>query len=142
MSWAGRVSAVVMVVGAMAAGQVITTLADVNRAELPPFVETGSVGDVVELSYADVQVDGVRAAQYLGTIGMDAIAAHEHEITAYALAGLRTVPGLRILGPNTGWQNPDGTRWGRSVDAVPGPDGRLYVTDDAAGLVYRITPRG
>ena len=39
-----------------------------------------------------------------------------------------------------GFQNPDGTRWGRSVDAVPGPDGALYVTDDEAGLVYRIAP--
>ncbi|HWS34360.1 MAG TPA: gluconolaconase [Actinoplanes sp.] len=40
----------------------------------------------------------------------------------------------------TGWQNPDGTRWGRSVDAIPGPDGALYVTDDQAGLVYRLAP--
>jgi glucose/arabinose dehydrogenase len=40
----------------------------------------------------------------------------------------------------TGFQNSDGTRWGRSVAAVPGPDGSIYVTDDAAGLVYRLTP--
>ncbi len=40
----------------------------------------------------------------------------------------------------TGFQNADGSRWGRSVDAVPGPDGSIYVTDDAAGLVYRLTP--
>jgi glucose/arabinose dehydrogenase len=40
----------------------------------------------------------------------------------------------------TGFQNADGTRWGRSVDAIPGPDGAIYVTDDAAGLVYRLTP--
>jgi glucose/arabinose dehydrogenase len=39
-----------------------------------------------------------------------------------------------------GFQNSDGSRWGRCVDAVVGPDGSLYVTDDAAGLVYRITP--
>ncbi len=39
-----------------------------------------------------------------------------------------------------GFQDPDGSRWGRTVDAVPGPDGSLYVTDDAAGLVYRLTP--
>lgn len=30
--------------------------------------------------------------------------------------------------------------WGRPVDAVPGPDGSLYVTDDTAGAVYRLTP--
>ncbi|MCG5446083.1 hypothetical protein NIE79_004648 [Micromonospora sp. NIE79] len=35
-----------------------------------------------------------------------------------------------------------GTRWGRSVDAIPGPDGAIYVTDGAAGLVYRLTPAG
>ena len=40
----------------------------------------------------------------------------------------------------TGFQNDDGSRWGRSVDAVPGPDGSIYVTDDTAGLVYRLTP--
>ncbi|MCU1420640.1 MAG: hypothetical protein JWN36_291 [Microbacteriaceae bacterium] len=40
----------------------------------------------------------------------------------------------------TGFQDADGSRWGRSVDAVPGPDGSLYVTDDTAGLVYRLTP--
>ncbi len=50
----------------------------------------------------------------------------------------------RTLGqPRTiveGFQDADGSRWGRSVDAVPGPDGSLYVTDDTAGLVYRLTP--
>ncbi|MGJ0121015.1 hypothetical protein ACQ7HM_17575 [Williamsia sp. MIQD14] len=39
-----------------------------------------------------------------------------------------------------GFQNSAGKRWGRSVDAVPGPDGSLYVTDDVAGLIYRLTP--
>ena len=42
----------------------------------------------------------------------------------------------------TGFQNSDGSRWGRCVTAVPGPDGSIYVTDDAAGLVYRISPGG
>jgi glucose/arabinose dehydrogenase len=40
----------------------------------------------------------------------------------------------------TGFQAADGTRWGRPADAVPGPDGALYVTDDAAGAVYRLVP--
>jgi glucose/arabinose dehydrogenase len=35
-----------------------------------------------------------------------------------------------------------GVRWGRPVDAVPGPEGDLYVTDDLAGAVYRIGPAG
>jgi glucose/arabinose dehydrogenase len=41
----------------------------------------------------------------------------------------------------SGFQLPNGRRWGRPVDAVPGPDGTLYVTDDTAGAVYRITTR-
>jgi glucose/arabinose dehydrogenase len=27
-----------------------------------------------------------------------------------------------------------------AVDAVPGPDGALYVSDDQAGAIYRIVP--
>jgi hypothetical protein len=41
-----------------------------------------------------------------------------------------------------GFQNPNGSRWGRSVDAVPGPDGALYVSDDQTGAIYRIVPGG
>jgi glucose/arabinose dehydrogenase len=39
-----------------------------------------------------------------------------------------------------GFQNADGTRWGRPADAVPGPDGALYVSDDTAGAIYRLMP--
>jgi glucose/arabinose dehydrogenase len=40
----------------------------------------------------------------------------------------------------TGFQDEDGSRWGRTVTAVPGPDGSVSLTDDEAGLVYRLTP--
>ncbi|MEV6303148.1 gluconolaconase [Actinoplanes sp. NPDC051861] len=47
------------------------------------------------------------------------------------------------LGPQqtllTGFQLEDGSRWGRPVMAVQGPDGALYVSDDAAGAIYRVT---
>ncbi|WP_203835756.1 PQQ-dependent sugar dehydrogenase [Winogradskya humida] len=47
------------------------------------------------------------------------------------------------LGPQqtliTGFQGEDGSRWGRPVMAVQGPDGALYVSDDYAGAVYRIS---
>ena len=39
------------------------------------------------------------AVEYLSHIGMDAIHRHEQTITAYALEGLATVPGLSVLGP-------------------------------------------
>lgn len=41
-----------------------------------------------------------------------------------------------------GFQAPDGTRWGRPVAAVTGPDGAVYITDDYADAVYRLTPPG
>ena len=40
----------------------------------------------------------------------------------------------------TGFQNANGDRWGRPADAVPGPDGALYVSDDTAGAIYRLVP--
>ncbi len=39
-----------------------------------------------------------------------------------------------------GFQDADGNRWGRPADAVPGPDGALYVSDDTAGAIYRLVP--
>jgi glucose/arabinose dehydrogenase len=40
----------------------------------------------------------------------------------------------------SGFQMPDGSRWGRLADAVPGPDGALYVSDDQAGAILRVVP--
>jgi cysteine desulfurase/selenocysteine lyase len=39
------------------------------------------------------------AVEYLTSIGMDAIHAHEREITAYALERLEEVPGVKVYGP-------------------------------------------
>ncbi|MDN5851510.1 MAG: aminotransferase class V-fold PLP-dependent enzyme, partial [Actinomycetia bacterium] len=39
------------------------------------------------------------AAEYLSTLGMEAVAAHERAITAYALERMREIDGLRIVGP-------------------------------------------
>ncbi|MDF1602367.1 cysteine desulfurase [Nocardioides sp. YIM 152315] len=54
------------------------------EAGTPPIVEAVGLGAAVD---------------YLSHIGMDAIHRHEQAITAYALEGLRTVPGLTVLGP-------------------------------------------
>lgn len=40
------------------------------------------------------------ACEYLSGVGMDAIAAHEHAITEYALERLEEIPGLRLFGPS------------------------------------------
>ena len=85
-------------------------------AELPPFLGGGEMIEVVKMTGSTfaapphrfeagtppiAQAVGLGAAVgYLSAIGMAAIAAHEQEITAYALEGLQTVPGLRILGPS------------------------------------------
>ncbi|WP_245582207.1 aminotransferase class V-fold PLP-dependent enzyme [Nocardioides halotolerans] len=54
------------------------------EAGTPPIVEAVGLG---------------AALDYLAHIGMDAVHAHEQAITAYALEGLATVPGLSVLGP-------------------------------------------
>jgi glucose/arabinose dehydrogenase len=38
----------------------------------------------------------------------------------------------------TGWLN-NNEAWGRPVDVITGPDGALYVSDDRAGYIYRIS---
>ncbi len=40
------------------------------------------------------------AVDYLSALGMDAVAAHEHEITEYALERLEEVPGVKLFGPD------------------------------------------
>ncbi len=54
------------------------------EAGTPPIVEAIGLGAAVD---------------YLGHIGMEAIHDHEKAITAYALEGLATLPGLKVLGP-------------------------------------------
>jgi cysteine desulfurase/selenocysteine lyase len=39
------------------------------------------------------------AVDYLTSVGMDAIAAHEHEVISYALERLEEVPGVKVYGP-------------------------------------------
>jgi glucose/arabinose dehydrogenase len=41
-----------------------------------------------------------------------------------------------------GFQADNGSRWGRPVAAVAGPDGAVYITDDYADAVYRLAPPG
>ena len=83
--------------------------------ELPPFHGGGEMIETVTMersTYAAaphrfeagtppiVEAVGLGAAvDYLGHIGLDRVHAHEQAITAYALEGLQTVPGVTILGP-------------------------------------------
>jgi glucose/arabinose dehydrogenase len=38
----------------------------------------------------------------------------------------------------SGWLK-NGKKWGRPVDVVFGPDGAMYISDDYAGVIYRVT---
>jgi len=40
------------------------------------------------------------AVDYLSSLGMDAVAEHEHEITGYALERLEEIPGVKVFGPD------------------------------------------
>ncbi|WP_291473824.1 cysteine desulfurase [Corynebacterium sp.] len=84
---------------------------------LPPFLTGGSMIELVTMektTFAEVpqrfeagtqmtsQVVGLGAAvKYLENLGMDAVAAHEHDLTAYALDKLQEIGGVRIIGPAT-----------------------------------------
>lgn len=90
-----------------------------GRAELldamPPFLLGGSMISTVSMERAEflpapqrfeagtqriAQVVGFGAAiGYLDEVGMDRIAAWEHRLGAQMLAGLDSMPGVRILGP-------------------------------------------
>jgi cysteine desulfurase / selenocysteine lyase len=83
--------------------------------EMPPFLGGGSMIETATLektTYAPpparfeagtppiAEAVGLGAAvDYLSAVGMAAIAAHERELTGYALTALSTVEGLRIFGP-------------------------------------------
>ncbi|NYG55801.1 cysteine desulfurase [Nocardioides perillae] len=92
---------------------------------LPPFLGGGEMIETVRMegsTYAGIphkfeagtppitEAVGLGAAvDYLAAIGMEAVHRHEQTITAYALEGLATVPGLRVVGPL------DATRRGGAV---------------------------
>jgi glucose/arabinose dehydrogenase len=40
-----------------------------------------------------------------------------------------------------GWLGNDGRAWGRPVDIAELPDGSLLISDDEAGVIYRVTYR-
>ncbi|WP_232660547.1 PQQ-dependent sugar dehydrogenase [Pseudonocardia sp. TRM90224] len=60
------------------------------------------------------------------------------EVSFFPYANGNLGPQQTIVG---GFQNADGSRWGgRPVAAAVGPDKILYVFDDTANAIYRVTP--
>ncbi|MCW2823334.1 MAG: Cysteine desulfurase, partial [Aeromicrobium sp.] len=84
---------------------------------MPPFLGGGSMIEVVRMggsTYAPAperfeagtpvisQAVGLAAAcDYLSAIGLERVAQHEAALTARLLEGLRTVSGVRVIGPDT-----------------------------------------
>ena len=85
-------------------------------AAMPPFLTGGSMIETVYMdhaTYADppqrfeagtpvaAQAVGLAAAcDYLTAVGIDKVFDHEHALTSYALKGLASISGLRVIGPN------------------------------------------
>jgi cysteine desulfurase / selenocysteine lyase len=86
-------------------------------AALPPFMGGGEMIETVDMSGTTfaapphrfeagtpmiAEAIGLGAAiDYVSSIGMAEIQAHEDALTAYALDAFATLPGLRVIGPNS-----------------------------------------
>jgi cysteine desulfurase/selenocysteine lyase len=81
------------------------------------------------------QVVGLAAAaRYLGAIGMDAVANHEHQLTAAAIDGLSSIDGVRIIGPTS--MDNRGAPVSFIVDGVHAHDVGQILDDD--GVAVRV----
>ena len=86
-------------------------------AAMPPFLTGGSMIEVVRMEGSTfaappqrfeagvpmaAQAVGLAAAcDYLSSVGMDAVRAHELALSEQAIDGLSAIPGVRIIGPAT-----------------------------------------
>jgi cysteine desulfurase/selenocysteine lyase len=117
---------------------------------MPPFITGGSMIEQVFMERSTFapppqrfeagvpntsQAIGLGAAvDYLRLLGMDRVAAHEHELTGAALAGLQEIPGVRIIGPT---ENVDrGSAVSFVVDGVHAHDAGQVL--DSLGVEVRV----
>ncbi len=117
---------------------------------MPPFLTGGSMIELVRMEGSTFapppqrfeagvpmtsQAVGLGAAvDYLNAIGMDRVAAHEHLLVERALEGLRSLPGVRVVGPQ------DTTDRGATVafvvdDVHPHDVGQVL---DSLGIAVRV----
>ncbi|MFZ1361648.1 MAG: cysteine desulfurase [Candidatus Nanopelagicales bacterium] len=117
---------------------------------MPPFITGGSMIKKVTMessTYADppqrfeagvpmaAQAVGLaQAVDFINELGIENLAAHEHELTGYALDKLNVMPGIRIIGPT---ENVDrGAAISFEVDGVHAHDiGQVL---DDAGVAVRV----
>lgn len=117
---------------------------------LPPFLTGGSMIETVTMAsstYAPPpqrfeagtpmtsQVVGLAAAvRYLDAIGMDAVEAHERDLTAAALDGLASITGVKIIGPAS--MTDRGSPVSFVIDGVHAHDVGQVLDDD--GIAVRV----
>jgi glucose/arabinose dehydrogenase len=112
-------------------------------AKLPP-IEVGVPAHSAPLGMSFLEGTKVPAPWSGGAV----VAAHgswdRQEPRPPAILWLRWDAKKRTLEPAetmvSGFQEPDGDRWGRPVDVVAGPEGALFVSDDTAGAIYKLVP--
>ncbi len=109
-------------------------------AALPPVEQAlGGHSAPLGLSFVDGGLpDGYARGALLGVHGSwNASPPRAPEVSFFPWHDGELGPQQTLVG---GFQAADGSRWGRPVAAVAGPDGAVYVTDDEAGAVYRLVP--
>jgi glucose/arabinose dehydrogenase len=117
--------------------------AKLDCAKLPP-IEVGVPAHSAPLGMSFLEGTKVPAPWSGGAV----VAAHgswdRQEPRAPAVLWMRWDPKRKTLEPTQtlvgGFQEADGSRWGRPVDVVPGPEGNLFVSDDTAGAIYKLAP--
>ncbi len=119
-------------------------------ADLPPFLTGGSMITTVTLDEASYlpppqrfeagtqpvsQAIGLAAAvRYLDAVGMPAVHAHERALEARMGAGLRQIPGIRLLGDAEGVERVG--LWAFDVDGVHAHDVGQFL--DSRGIAVRV----
>ena len=119
-------------------------------ASMPPFISGGSMIETVTMEASTYAAPPQRfeagvpmaaqavalsaAVDYLQAIGMDKVAAHEHELTQATIAALSAIDGVRIIGPTNSHER--GSAVSFVVDGIhPHDVGQVL---DSLGIAVRV----
>ncbi|MGI3781541.1 MAG: PQQ-dependent sugar dehydrogenase [Janthinobacterium lividum] len=90
------------------------------------------------LAFTRTELPGIGTGALVGVHGSwNRNPPREPEVAFFSYASGRMGGQQTIM---SGFQNSSGDRWGRPVAAIQGADGNVYVSDDYADAVYRLTP--
>lgn len=115
---------------------------------MEPF-EIGSAIDIpahsAPLGLAFVPADAGWPAEYVGNFLVAYHGSWNRSMpTGYKIVRMKPDVALAYQSAEdfvSGWLTPDNRALGRPVDLVFGPDHALYISDDKAGVVYRVVPQ-